>query len=166
MTTNSTASPALQSEAETTVHFPDDWFDPIEALRDRVREFIQADLEAELNLRQIDPPFDAVRADMECLKTPQSGCGGNLRRPPSISRRLKGTCGSTSFRSKRSASGRRTEPGSTRDKKSGSPRSRALAVRSPGPYCEISPPRMYNAIPSECVRFSAISIRISLTVTS
>jgi hypothetical protein len=42
MTSNSTTSPALQSEAESVVHLLDDWFDPIEAgLRDRVREFIQ-----------------------------------------------------------------------------------------------------------------------------
>ena len=42
MTSNSTTSSALQSEAESVVHLLDDWFDPIEAgLRDRVREFIQ-----------------------------------------------------------------------------------------------------------------------------
>jgi hypothetical protein len=39
----------LQSEAETAVRLLDDWFDPIEAgLRDRVREFIQAMIESEL----------------------------------------------------------------------------------------------------------------------
>ena len=49
MTINSTTSPAPQSGAETTVHLLDDWFDPIEVgLRDRVREFIQAMIEAEL----------------------------------------------------------------------------------------------------------------------
>ena len=48
MTNISTNSPALQSEAETAGHLLDDWFDPIEAgLRDRVREFIQAMIEAE-----------------------------------------------------------------------------------------------------------------------
>ena len=49
MTSNSTKSSSLQSEAEAAVHLLDDWFDPIEAgLRDRVREFIQAMIESEL----------------------------------------------------------------------------------------------------------------------
>ena len=43
MTKTSTTSPILQSEAETTVHLLDNWFDAIEVgLRERVREFIQA----------------------------------------------------------------------------------------------------------------------------
>ena len=33
MTSNSTKSPTLQLEAETTVRLLDDWFDPIEAAR-------------------------------------------------------------------------------------------------------------------------------------
>src|SRR5712672_3905706 len=49
MTSNSTKSSSLQSEAETAMRLLDDWFDPIEAgLRDRVREFIQAMIESEL----------------------------------------------------------------------------------------------------------------------
>jgi putative transposase len=49
MTSNSTKLPSLQSPAETAIALLDDWFDPIEAgLRDRVREFIQAMIEAEL----------------------------------------------------------------------------------------------------------------------
>jgi len=49
MTSNSTKSRSLQSQAETAIALLDDWFDPIEAgLRDRVREFIQAMIEAEL----------------------------------------------------------------------------------------------------------------------
>ena len=47
MTSNSTKSSSLQSEAEAAVPLLDDWFDPIEAgLRDRVREFIQAMIES------------------------------------------------------------------------------------------------------------------------
>jgi hypothetical protein len=47
MTSNGTNWAALQSQAETAIHLLDDWFDPIEAgLRDRVREFIQAMIEA------------------------------------------------------------------------------------------------------------------------
>ncbi len=56
MTNNSTNSPALQSEAETAGHLLDDWFDPIEAgLRDRVHEFIQVMIEAELEAARATP---------------------------------------------------------------------------------------------------------------
>src|ERR1700757_2694231 len=49
MSNISTVSPALQSKAETTVHLLDNWFDAIEVgLRERVREFIQAMIESEL----------------------------------------------------------------------------------------------------------------------
>ena len=43
MSKTSTTSPILQSEAETTVHLLDNWFDRIEVgLREGVREFIRA----------------------------------------------------------------------------------------------------------------------------
>jgi hypothetical protein len=49
---------ALQSEAESAVHLLDDWFDPIEAgLRDRVREFIQAMIESELEAVLVRPRY-------------------------------------------------------------------------------------------------------------
>jgi hypothetical protein len=49
MTNNSMKSSSLQSEAEATVPLINDWVDPIEAgLRHRVREFIQAMIESEL----------------------------------------------------------------------------------------------------------------------
>jgi hypothetical protein len=55
MTSNSTKSPTVQSEAETAVRLLDDWFDPIEAgLRGRVREFIQTMIEAELEHRDAE----------------------------------------------------------------------------------------------------------------
>jgi putative transposase len=58
MTNNSTNSAALQSEAETAGHLLDDWFDPIEAgLRDRVRQFIQAMIEAELEAALSRPRY-------------------------------------------------------------------------------------------------------------
>src|SRR5215831_8236008 len=58
MTNNSTTSPALQSEAETTVHLLDDWFDAIEiGLRERVREFIQAMIESELETALACPRY-------------------------------------------------------------------------------------------------------------
>ena len=50
MTSHSTRPCLRQSEIETTGRLFDNWFDPIEAgLRDRVREFLQAMLEAELD---------------------------------------------------------------------------------------------------------------------
>src|SRR5947199_3106655 len=56
MTSNSTKSSSLQSEAEAAVPLLDDWFDPIEAgLRDRVREFIQAMIESELEAALVRP---------------------------------------------------------------------------------------------------------------
>jgi transposase-like protein len=70
MTSNSTKSPTLQLVAETTVRLLDDWFDPIEAgLRGRVREFIQAMIEGELEAALSRPRYgrrpkaDAENAD-------------------------------------------------------------------------------------------------------
>jgi putative transposase len=58
MTNTSTMSPALQSEAETTVHLLDHWFDAIEVgLRERVREFIQAMIESELETALARPRY-------------------------------------------------------------------------------------------------------------
>jgi putative transposase len=58
MTSNSTKSSSLQSEAETTVRLLDDWFDPIEAgLRGRVREFIQTMIESELETALARPRY-------------------------------------------------------------------------------------------------------------
>jgi putative transposase len=50
MTSHSTSSSVAQSEAETTAHLFDNWYDPIEAgLRERARELIQAMIESELD---------------------------------------------------------------------------------------------------------------------
>jgi transposase-like protein len=58
MTSNSTNWAALQSQAETAIYLLDDWLDPIEAgLRDRVREFIQAMIEAELEAALSRPRY-------------------------------------------------------------------------------------------------------------
>ncbi len=58
MNNDSTKSPPLQSEAETAIQLLDDWFDPIEAgLRDRVREFIQTMIEAELEAALSRPRY-------------------------------------------------------------------------------------------------------------
>ena len=58
MSNTSTTSPALQPEAETTVHLLDNWFDAIEVgLRERVREFIQAMIESELDTALARPRY-------------------------------------------------------------------------------------------------------------
>ena len=58
MTNNTTKSPVLHSQAETAVHLLDDWFDPIEAgLPDRVREFIQTMIKAELEAALSRPRY-------------------------------------------------------------------------------------------------------------
>src|SRR5215468_7497978 len=47
-----------QPAAETAVYLFDDWFDPIEAgVRDRVREFIQAMVEGELDTALMRPRY-------------------------------------------------------------------------------------------------------------
>ena len=51
-------SDSSQPAAETAVYLFDDWFDPIEAgVRDRVREFIQAMVEGELDAALMRPRY-------------------------------------------------------------------------------------------------------------
>ena len=58
MNNDSTRPPVPQSEAATAFRLLDDWFDPIEAaLRDQVRGFIQAMIEAELEMVLARPRF-------------------------------------------------------------------------------------------------------------
>jgi putative transposase len=92
MTNNSTKSPILQLEAETAVHLLDDWFDPIEAgLRGRVREFIQAMIEGELEAALSRPRYGRQpKADPENADGP-SGISGH--RHGHRSRSLLGTFG-------------------------------------------------------------------------
>jgi putative transposase len=92
MTNSSTTSPALQSEAESAVHLFDDWFDPIEAgLRERVREFIQAMIESELEAALVRPRYGRrPKADGKNGNGP-SGVSGH--RHGHRSRSLMGTFG-------------------------------------------------------------------------
>jgi putative transposase len=92
MTSNSTKSPTLQFEAETAVCLLDDWFDPIEAgLRGRVREFIQAMIEGELEAALSRPRYGRrPKADRENVDGP-SGISGH--RHGHRSRSLLGTFG-------------------------------------------------------------------------
>src|SRR5258708_39663252 len=79
MTNNSTTSPAPQQEAETTVDLLDNWFDAIEVgLRERVRDFIQAMIESELDTALARPRYG---------RRPKGGCpewrwAGRYLRPP------------------------------------------------------------------------------------
>ena len=56
--TNITTKLESQPGAETAIHLFDNWFDPIETgLRDRVREFIHAMIEGELDLALSRPRY-------------------------------------------------------------------------------------------------------------
>ena len=58
MTSITTKPDSSQPAAETAVHLFDNWFDPIEAgLRDRVREFIHAMIEGELDTALLRPRY-------------------------------------------------------------------------------------------------------------
>src|SRR5437899_10877338 len=91
MTNDSMKSLALQSEAET-VHLLDDWFDPIEAgLRDRVREFIQGMIEAELEAALSRPRY--ARRRKEAFENAGGASSVTGHRHGHRSRSLLGTFG-------------------------------------------------------------------------
>ena len=92
MTSNSTNSTALQSQAETEIPLLDDWFDPIEVgLRDRVREFIQAMIEAELEAALSRPRY--ARRPKEACENADGASGITGHRHGHRSRSLLGTFG-------------------------------------------------------------------------
>src|SRR6266849_50427 len=92
MTSNSTNSAALQSQAETAIHLLDDWFDPIEAdLRGRVREFIQGMIEAELEAALSRPRY--ARSPKETSENADGASGITGHRHGHRSRSLLGTFG-------------------------------------------------------------------------
>jgi hypothetical protein len=63
MTNDSTKSSISQPASDTTVCFFDDWFDPIEAgVRDRVRGFIEAMIEGELDSALLRPRYGRDQA--------------------------------------------------------------------------------------------------------
>jgi hypothetical protein len=58
MTSITTKPDSSQPAVETGVHLFDNWFDPIEAgLRDRVRDFIRAMIEGELDMALSRPRY-------------------------------------------------------------------------------------------------------------
>jgi hypothetical protein len=63
-------SDSSQPQPETAVYLFDDWFDPIEAgVRDRVREFIQAMVEGELDSALMRPRRAAMPTGRLMLPT-------------------------------------------------------------------------------------------------
>jgi transposase-like protein len=92
MTSNSTCSYVPQSETETAPNLFDNWFDPIEAgLRERVREFIQAMIEGELD-KALSRPRYARRARLPSGET-QDAAGATGHRHGHRSRSLLGSFG-------------------------------------------------------------------------
>ena len=92
MTSNSTNLAALGSDAEIAVDLLDDWFDPIEAgLRDRVRDFIQAMIEAELEAVFSRPRY--ARRPKAAPENADDACGITGHRHGHRSRSLLGTFG-------------------------------------------------------------------------
>ena len=112
MSNISTTSPTLRSEAETTVHLLDNWFDTIEVgLRERVREVIQAMIESELETALARPRYGRRRtADVQNGDGPK-GLSGH--RHGHRSRSLMGTFGRVEIAVPRarlkSAAGKTTE---------------------------------------------------------
>jgi hypothetical protein len=63
MTNDSTKPSISQPASDTTVYLFDDWFDPIEAgVRDRVRGFIEAMIEGELDSALLRPRYGRDQA--------------------------------------------------------------------------------------------------------
>ncbi|TMJ37787.1 MAG: IS256 family transposase, partial [Alphaproteobacteria bacterium] len=80
-----------QPEAETAVYLFDDWFDPIETcVRDRVREFIQAMIEGELDATLLRPRYGRLAKHAAADKVVPSAVGHRHGRR---SRSLTGTFG-------------------------------------------------------------------------
>jgi putative transposase len=83
---------SLQPVADTAVYLFDDWFDPIEAaVRDRVRGFIQAMIEGELDEKLQRPRYG--RRPKSSKHVDDGGPGVNGHRHGHRSRSLTGTFG-------------------------------------------------------------------------
>jgi len=91
MKSDTTHSTFAQPEAETAVYLFDDWFDPIETcVRDRVREFIQAMMEGELDATLLRPRYGRLAKHAAADKVVPSAVGHRHGRR---SRSLTGTFG-------------------------------------------------------------------------
>src|SRR3974377_749098 len=102
MTSNITNSDSSQSAAETAVYLFDDWFDPIEAqVRDRVRGFIQAMIEGELDETLSRPAAGRRSASSSGKNEGLAAVAGH--RHGHRSRSLTGTFGRTEIAGPRAA---------------------------------------------------------------
>jgi len=91
MKSDTTHSTFAQPEAETAVYLFDDWFDPIETcVRDRVRQFIQAMIEGELDATLLRPRYGRLAKHAAADKVVPSAVGHRHGRR---SRSLTGTFG-------------------------------------------------------------------------
>ncbi len=118
MTSNSTRSPSLQSEAAIPVYLLEDWFDPIETgLRDRVREFIQAMIEGELEAALSRPRYGRRPKTHEEHVDGPSGISGH--RHGHRSRSLTGTFGRVEIAMPRARLDWRARPPSGRARRCG-----------------------------------------------
>ena len=94
MKRNITKSDSSQPVAETAVYLFDDWFDPIEAgVRDRVRGFIQAMIDGELDETLMRPRYGRRSASSSGKNDGLVGVAGH--RHGHRSRSLTGTFGRT-----------------------------------------------------------------------
>ena len=92
-----TKSESSQPVGETAVHLFDDWFDPIEAgVRDRVRGFIQAMIEGELDETLMRPRYGRRLASSSGKDDGLAAITGH--RHGHRSRSLTGTFGRTEMR--------------------------------------------------------------------
>ena len=100
MKSDTTHSTFAQPEAETAVYLFDDWFDPIETcVRDRVREFIQAMIEGELDATLLRPRYGRLAKHAAADKVVPSAVGHRH------GRRSRSLTGSAALRSKCRAPG-------------------------------------------------------------
>jgi len=92
MKTTSTRFDSTQPAADTAVHLFDNWFDPIEAaVRDRVRGFIEAMIEGELDAKLMRPRYG--RHPKSVLDADDGAIAASGHRHGHRSRSLMGTFG-------------------------------------------------------------------------
>src|SRR5437867_11244729 len=115
MTSNSTTPCLPQSETEAAVHLFDSWFDPIEAgLRDRVRDFLHAMFEGELDVLLSRPRYGRRGLNGSSGSGESAGASGHLH--GHRSRSLMGSFGKTEIEVPRARLA--TAEGKTREWKS------------------------------------------------
>ena len=92
MTSNTTKPDSSQPAAAATVHLFDNWFDPIESgVRDRVREFIHAMIEGELDMSLSRPRY--ARCAKPSIRHGDGAVGATGHRHGHRSRPLLGSFG-------------------------------------------------------------------------